>query len=83
MQCHLPMQRSQVRHTRGIREATDRFVAERRLIDRSELERATQAHGRSVDKNLLLLHLSPLGWEQISLKSDYVWRQSRKIEGQI
>jgi hypothetical protein len=82
MQCHLPMQRSHVRHTRGIRGAPDRFVAERRLIDCSELERAIQAiqaHGQSVDKNLLQ-HRSPLSWEHISLTGDYVWRQSRKIE---
>ena len=37
-------------------------------MDRSELERAIQAiqaHGQSVDKNLLQ-HLSPLGWEHIN-----------------
>lgn len=47
------------------------------------LERATLAMhdaGNVIDDNLLQ-YLSPLGWEHINLTGDYVWRQSRKVEG--
>ena len=46
------------------------------------LERATQAlrdTGRLKD-DILLQFLAPLGWEQINLTGDYVWRQNRKID---
>ena len=46
------------------------------------LERAVAAareHGTEVD-DALLQHLSPLGWEQINLTGDYVWRQNRRVE---
>jgi hypothetical protein len=45
------------------------------------LERAIHAlssHGQTVD-DTLLQYLSPLGWEQINLTGDYVWRSSGKI----
>ena len=46
------------------------------------LERAIQglaAHEHPVDATLLP-HLSPLGWEHITLTGDYVWRQSKQDE---
>jgi len=46
------------------------------------LERAVQAirdSGKDVD-GTLLPHLSPLGWEQISLTGDYIWQQSGQVE---
>ncbi len=47
------------------------------------LERATQALGEAGTPvgGDLLQYLSPLGWEHINLTGDYVWRQSRKLEG--
>ena len=45
------------------------------------LERAMKAlrdSGMEVDDNLLP-HMSPLGWEHISLTGDYVWPQSRQV----
>lgn len=42
-------------------------------------EQAIRDHGQPIDE-VLLQHLSPLGWEHINLTGDYVWRQSRKIE---
>jgi hypothetical protein len=48
------------------------------------LERSVKAvfeSGRRIDSDLLK-YLSPLGWEQINLTGDYVWRQIlRLIEG--
>jgi len=38
-----------------------------------------KAQGLPVDDNLLE-HLSPLGWEHINLRGDYVWRQNRRVE---
>jgi len=46
------------------------------------LERAVRAlrdAGQDVD-DMLLQHLSPLGWEHINLTGDYVWQQSRQVE---
>ena len=43
------------------------------------LERAVQAlrnHGHPVE-DVLLPHLSPLGWEHINLTGDYVWHRTR------
>jgi hypothetical protein len=45
------------------------------------LERATNAlrgHGQPVDDRMLQ-YLSPLGWEQINLTGDYLWRNNAKI----
>ena len=35
--------------------------------------------GKDADDRLVP-HLSPLGWEHITLTGDYVWRQGRKIK---
>lgn len=46
------------------------------------LERAVQAlrdTGKDVDDKLLP-HLSQLGWKDIKLTGDYIWRQSRQVE---
>lgn len=46
------------------------------------LERATMAlreAGKLPDDGMLR-YLSPLGWEDINLTGDYVWRQSRNVE---
>ena len=46
------------------------------------LERAIEAlerNGQSIDRDLLK-HLSPLGWDHITLTGDYFWRQSKHVE---
>ena len=46
------------------------------------LERAVQAlrdTGKEVD-DTLLPHLSPLGWEHITLTGDYIWQQSGQVK---
>jgi hypothetical protein len=46
------------------------------------LARAVQSlktQGQSVD-DTLMMHLSPLGWEDINLTGDYAWRQSKQVE---
>jgi hypothetical protein len=46
------------------------------------LERVIQHlkdNGQTVNE-ILLKHLSPLGWEHINLTGDYVWRQSKVME---
>jgi len=46
------------------------------------LKRAVQAlreAGKVVD-DMLLPHLSPLGWEHINLTGDYIWQQSSHVE---
>ena len=46
------------------------------------LERAIQAlhdSGKAIDEKLLP-HLSPLGWEHISLTGDYVWQLNKQVE---
>ena len=46
------------------------------------LERAVQAlrdAGKDVN-DTLLPHLSPLGWEHITLTGDYIWQQSGQVE---
>lgn len=50
------------------------------------LERAAQAlrDAGSLKDDSLQQYMSPLGWENINLTGDYVWRQNRKIdEGQF
>ena len=45
------------------------------------LERAIEAlrdSGKEIDEKLLT-HLSPLGWEHISLTGDYIWRQNQQV----
>lgn len=45
------------------------------------LERAVSAlcgHGHAVDQ-MLLQHLSPLGWEHINLTGDYLWQNTTKV----
>ncbi|EFC1891069.1 hypothetical protein FCJ69_25810, partial [Escherichia coli] len=34
---------------------------------------------KNIDKRLLS-HLSPLGWERISLTDDYIWHQNKQVE---
>jgi TnpA family transposase len=46
------------------------------------LEKAIQAlrdHGKKIDDNLLR-NLSPLGWENINLTGDYIWKQTKRAE---
>jgi hypothetical protein len=40
--------------------------------------RALREQSRSVDEKLLA-HLSPLGWEHISLTGDYVWHSNKRV----
>jgi hypothetical protein len=37
-----------------------------------------QQKGRSISDELLV-HLSPLGWEHISLTGDYIWHANRRV----
>ena len=52
------------------------------LWNTAYLERTVQAlraSAKHVDDSCLLPHLSPLGWEHITLTGDYIWRQSRQV----
>lgn len=49
------------------------------------LERAVQSlrdSGKEMDDKLLP-HLSSLGWEDINLTGDYIWRQSRNRSNKV
>lgn len=41
--------------------------------------RTLREHGRKVDVKLLR-NLSPLGWENINLTGDYIWKLSKLVE---